>query len=168
MELEVIRFSSGTDSTNGILLEIDKTAPNPYAEGFRCKRTFLAYTLEDEYRSEKKYGETRIPEGTYELGLRTTGGYHQKYTKRFPNFHIGMLHVLDVPKFDYILIHCGNTDEHTAGCLLVGDSQENNQITKNGFIGKSTQAYKRIYPKIAKALKDGECVTIEYKDFSLC
>ena len=88
--------------------------------------------------------------------------------KRFPNFHIGMLHVLDVPKFDYILIHCGNTDEHTAGCLLVGDSQENNQITKNGFIGKSTQAYKRIYPKIAKAIKNGECVTIEYKDFSLC
>ena len=24
MELEVIRFSSGTDSTNGILLEVDK------------------------------------------------------------------------------------------------------------------------------------------------
>ena len=168
MELEVIRFSSGTDSTNGVLFEIDKHTPAPHAEGYRCKRKFLAYTLEDEYREEKKYGETRIPEGTYELGLRTTGGYHQKYTKRFPNFHIGMLHVLDVPKFDYILIHCGNTDEHTAGCLLVGDSQENNQITKNGFIGKSTQAYKRIYPKIAKALKDGECVTIEYKDFSLC
>ena len=168
MKLEVIRFSGGTDSTNGILLEIDKHAPSPYSEGFRCKRKFLAYTLEDEYREEKKYGETRIPEGTYELGLRTTGGYHQKYTKRFPNFHIGMLHVLDVPKFDYILIHCGNTDEHTAGCLLVGDSQENNQITKNGFIGKSTQAYKRIYPKIAKAIKNGECVTIEYKDFSLC
>ena len=49
-----------------------------------------------------------------------------------------MLHVLDVPGFEYILIHCGNTDEHTAGCLLVGDSQENNQITKDGFIGNMT------------------------------
>ena len=47
MELEVIRFSSGTDSTNGILLEIDKYAPAPHAEGYRCKRKFLAYTLED-------------------------------------------------------------------------------------------------------------------------
>ena len=163
MELEVIRFSSGTDSTNGILLEVDKYAPAPHAEGFRCKKTFLAYTLEDEYRSEKKYGETRIPDGTYKLGLRKEGGYHQKYSKRFPDIHIGMLHVLDVPNFEYILIHCGNTDEHTAGCLLVGDSQENNQIQENGFIGKSTQAYKRIYPRIAKALIRGEEVTITYK-----
>ena len=163
MELEVIRFSSGTDSTNGILLEVDKYAPAPHAEGFRCKRKFLAYTLEDEYRNEKKYGETRIPDGTYKLALRKTGGYHQKYSKRFSNIHIGMLHVTNVPGFEYILIHCGNTDEHTAGCLLVGDSQENNQITKDGFIGKSTQAYKRIYPRIAEAIERGEEVTKKYK-----
>ena len=150
MELEVIRFSSGTDSTNGVL--IDKT-----------NNKFLAYTLEDEYREEKKYGETRIPNGTYKLGLRKEGGYHAKYSKRFSDIHIGMLHVLDVPNFEYILIHCGNTDEHTAGCLLVGDSQENNQIAKDGFIGKSTQAYKRIYPRIAEAIECGEQVTITYK-----
>ena len=163
MELEVIRISSGTDSTNGILLELDRLAPNPHGEGFRCKRKFLAYTLEDEHRDEKKYGETRIPNGTYELGLRKTGGYHAKYSKRFSDIHIGMLHVTNVPGFEYILIHCGNTDEHTAGCLLVGDSQENNQITKDGFIGKSTQAYKRIYPRIAEAIECGEKVTITYK-----
>ena len=163
MELEVIRFSSGTDSTNGILLEVDKYAPAPHAEGFRCKRKFLAYTLEDEYRNEKIFGETRIPNGPYKLALRKTGGYHQKYSKRFSNIHIGMLHVTNVPGFEYILIHCGNTDEHTAGCLLVGDSQENNQITKDGFIGKSTQAYKRIYPRIAEAIECGEEVIIKYK-----
>ena len=163
MELEVIRFSGGTDSTNGILLELDRTANNPHGEGFRCKRKFLAYTLEDEQRNKKVYGETRIPDGTYKLDLRKTGGYHQKYSKRFKDIHIGMLHVTNVPGFEYILIHCGNTDEHTAGCLLVGDSQENNQITKDGFIGKSTQAYKRIYPRIAEAIECGEEVTITYK-----
>ena len=163
MELEVIRISSGSDSTNGVLLEVDRLAPAPHAEGYRCKRTFLAYTLEDEQRDEKVYGETRIPNGTYELGLRKIGGYHAKYSKRFSNIHVGMLHVLNVPGFEYILIHCGNTDEHTAGCLLVGDSQENNQITKDGFIGKSTQAYKRIYPRIAEAIECGEKVTITYK-----
>ena len=97
------------------------------------------------------------------MGLRRVGGYHTKYSKRFSDIHIGMLHVLDVPNFEYILIHCGNTDEHTAGCLRVGDSQENNQITTNGFIGKSTQAYKRIYPYIANAIDCGEDVTITYK-----
>lgn len=131
MELEVIRFSSGTDSTSGILLEVDKTSPNPHGEGFRCKRKFLAYTLEDEYREQKEFGETRIPDGTYQLGLRTIGGYNQKYSKRFADIHIGMLHVLDVPNFEYILIHCGNTDEHTAGCLLVG-GQSRKQSNQEG------------------------------------
>ena len=79
---------------------------------------------------------------------------------------MGMLEVCDVPNFKYILIHCGNTDEDTAGCLLVGDTQENNNIKKNGFIGRSTAAYTRIYPDIADALRKGEDVTIEYRDFS--
>ena len=67
MELEVIRISSGTDSTNGILFEVDRLSPSPYSEGYRCKRTFLAYTLEDEYREEKVYGETRIPNFTQSI-----------------------------------------------------------------------------------------------------
>ena len=161
MELEVIRISSGIDSTNGILLESIEQGNE--IDGCWRQRKFLAYTLEDEYRDEKVFGETRIPDGTYKLGLRKEGGYHAKYSKRFDDIHIGMLHVLDVPNFEYILIHCGNTDEHTAGCLLVGDSQENNQITTDGFIGKSTQAYKRIYPRIAEAIDCGEEVKITYK-----
>jgi len=70
-----------------------------------------------------------------------------------------------VPGFEFILIHTGNTDEHTSGCLIVGDSQENNTIIKDGFVGKSVNAYRRIYPKIAKAIDNGEQVTIEYIDY---
>ena len=161
MKLEVIRFSSCTDSTNGVLLEVIEQGND--IDGLWQQKKFLAYTLEDEQRDTKVLGETRIPNGVYKLGLRKVGGYHARYTKRFPHIHIGMLHVLNVPGFEYILIHCGNTDEHTAGCLLVGDSQENNQITIDGFIGKSTQAYKRIYPRIAEVLECGEEVTITYK-----
>ena len=76
-----------------------------------------------------------------------------------------MLWVRDVPNFEYILIHCGNTDEHTAGCLLVGVSQENNQIKTDGFIGKSSQAYERVYPPIAEAIEKGEEVLITYVDY---
>ena len=156
MKLEVIRFNKGEDSTNGILFDITD------------ERKFLCYTLEDEYRKEKVYGETCIPEGEYQINFRTEGGYHAKYSKRFADIHMGMLEVCDVPNFKYILIHCGNTDEDTAGCLLVGDTQENNDIKKNGFIGKSTKAYMRIYPAIAKALEAGEEVTIAYRDFAEC
>jgi len=154
MELKVLRFSSQEDSTSGLLfLEEDG------------KSKFLCYTLEDEYRETKIKGETRIPAGSYEITLRKDGGFHQKYSKRFSDIHRGMLHITNVPGFDYILLHCGNTDEHTAGCLLVGDTQHNNSIDKNGFIGKSTQAYKRIYPAIASAIERGNKVKITYIDY---
>ena len=151
MKLQVLRFSSESDSTNGLLFDI--------TEGVK----FLAYTLEDERREEKVMSETRIPAGTYEVKLRTEGGHHNKYSSRYGSMHKGMLWLQDVPNFKWILIHCGNTDEHTAGCLLVGDSQENNQIKENGFIGSSSNAYKRIYPSIAEAIEN-EKVTIEYID----
>lgn len=151
MELQVLRFSSGEDSTNGILFEISPSC-----------REFLCYTLEDEKRDIKIMGETRIPEGKYKITLRNEGGYTAKYKKRFPDIHKGMLWVRDVPNFEYILIHCGNTDENTGGCLLVGDNQSNNLIKKDGFIGQSTQAYKRIYSYISEAILRGEEVTIEY------
>lgn len=152
MKLEVLRFSSGKDSTSGLLFDVSND------------RKFLAYTLEDEYRDNKVYSETRIPAGTYKIRLRTEGGFHAKYSKRFQDIHKGMLHIVDVPGFDYILIHCGNTDEHTAGCLLVGDTQNNNMVEEDGFIGRSTAAYKRIYVPIAEALEQGKEVIIEYID----
>ena len=158
MKLEVLRVSSGEDSTSGLLFDVTN------------ERKFLCYTLEDEYRDsyeEKVMSETRIPAGTYEVKLRTVGGMHKRYTDRFADIHKGTLHVTNIPNFKYILIHCGNTDEHTAGCLLVGDSQKNNQINKDGYIGSSTKAYERIYPPIAKALEDGECVEITYIDYDV-
>ena len=50
------------------------------------------------------------------------------------------------------------------GCLLLGDTSQQN-ISKEGFIGGSTSAYKRVYPIIAKALKSGEQVRVKYTDF---
>ena len=151
--LEVLRYSSGADSTLGLLSEVGP-------EG----REFLAYTLEDEWREEKVSAETRIPEGTYDVKLRTTGGFHSRYAAKFGDWHKGMLHVQDVPGFEYILIHTGNTDEHTMGCLLVADSSTQN-ITKDGFIGASVSAYERIYPSLAQWLLDGNILTITYIDY---
>lgn len=154
MKLEVLRFSSQKDSTNGILFDITGG-----------ERKFLCYTLEDEYREEKVAGETRIPAGTYDLVLRKVGGFHGRYLKKYGEMHKGMLWVWDVPNFEYILIHTGNTDEHTAGCLLVGDSQQANFGNSNGMVGSSVNAYKRIYPSIAEAIERNEKVTITYTDF---
>jgi len=154
MELEVLRFSSQKDSTNGLLFDVTGG-----------KRKFLCYTLEDEHRDDKVKGETRVPAGTYKITLRTTGGFHARYEKKYGSMHKGMLWVREVPNFEYILIHTGNTDEHTAGCLLVGNSQQANFGSSDGFIGSSVDAYKRIYPAIAAALEEGEEVSITYTDF---
>ena len=154
MKYEVLRTSSGKDSTSGLLFEVSQN-----------KRTFLAYTLEDEQRDVKVWGETRIPAGTYKLKLRTEGGFHNKYASKYGNFHKGMIHVQDVPGFEYILGHTGDTDEHTAGCLIMGNTQTNNRIAKDGFIGSSVDAYKFVYPRVVSAIEAGIDVEVEYIDY---
>ena len=108
MELEVLRISSQVDSTSGILFDVTGG-----------KRKFLCYTIEDEYRAKKVRGETRIPEGTYELTLRKEGGFHTRYLKKYgAKFHKGMLYVNNVKNFEWILWHTGNTDESTHGWFV--------------------------------------------------
>ena len=121
---------------------------------------FECFTIEDEFRTTKKYGETRIPNGRYKVELRTVGGFHNRYLKKFgKDFHKGMLWVKDVPNFEYILIHIGNTEKDTAGCLLVGSTSN----SEKGFIGDSTGAYKSMYKKVSDAILRGEDVYITYK-----
>ena len=155
MKYEVLRISSGKDSTSGMLFEVDNN-----------RRTFLAYTLEDEQRDVKVWGETRIPAGTYKLKLRKEGGFHTRYLGKYGDtFHKGMIHVQDVPGFEYILWHTGNTDEHTAGCLILGNTQTNNRIAKDGFIGSSVDAYKFVYPRVAASIASGLDVEVTYIDY---
>jgi len=145
MILKLVRFADSGESTLGLL----------FIDG-----TFVCYTLEDEKRNVKLKGETRINEGEYEIKFRKIGGHHDEYTKKFPDIHKGMLELQNVPNFQFILIHIGNTDKDTDGCILVGDDPNNNKVVK-GLLGKSTDAYKRIYPKIATAIEAGEKVVIK-------
>lgn len=166
MKLKLIRFSTGEDDTNGLLFNEDD-----------C--TTMAFTIEDEYRKNKVMHETRIPAGEYKIGLRSEGGFHSRYQKRFNNpdskyfvssdFHKGMLCIYNKPdwviendgkKFQYILIHTGNTDDHTSGCILVGDSAELNRYRKNGSVGNSIRTYTKVYPIIRDAILSGEEVTL--------
>lgn len=154
MELTVKRFADNGDTTLGVL----------YIDG-----VFQCFTVEDEERAEKIKGETRIPNGIYNIKLREAGGFHDRYKKKYGNIHKGMLCVhnsndwtikKDGMTFQYILIHTGNTDDHTAGCLLLNDA-----VSGSTFTGSSSvNAYSRIYPVIARALAQGELVTIEYVD----
>lgn len=117
---------------------------------------FECFVLEDGARAVKVWGKTRIPAGVYAIKLRKVGGFHERYSKRFGKEHFGMLWIQDVPGFEFILIHLGNTPKDTAGCLLVGQT-----YNAFGSVGGSERAYRRLYPQVAAALLAGEEVTIE-------
>jgi hypothetical protein len=146
--VDLIRYFGGDDKcTIGVLL-LDQRA--------------LSFTLEDQFRTEKLKGRTRIPAGLYELELKKIG------TSRFdirgwnqaPLRYYGMIRVKDVPGFEEILIHPGNTDADTEGCILVGLGS--NLVA--GQIMGSAPAYVKVYQPIADLLKKGEPVSILIQD----
>jgi hypothetical protein len=152
MKLDVVRTQFGKDATNGML----------FIDG-----VFECYTLEDEMRDVKVYGETAIPEGTYPVEFRKEGGFHQRYSARYKNAHYGMLEIKNIPNFKWVLFHSGNTDENSAGCVLVGDTQQDLDVSKDGFIGSSRNAYKKMYDKIAVPMVNGEKVTVTISKINL-
>ncbi|QDP46713.1 MAG: hypothetical protein Tp156SUR915002_3 [Prokaryotic dsDNA virus sp.] len=146
MKIRVVRTQMGVDATNGLVFIDD---------------VFECYSLEDEIREVKVYGETAIPEGTYPIEYRKEGGFHQRYKVRYGKDHFGMLEIKEIPNFKWVLFHSGNTDENSAGCILLGDTQQDLDMSKDGFIGSSRNAYKKFYDKVAKAMNDGEKVEVE-------
>lgn len=146
-QLSLERIHSGKESTLGNLY---------------LNRSWLCFVLEDQFQTEKVYGETRIPAGTYWISLRKTGGFHQRYAQKFPDFHLGMLHIQQVPGYEFVLIHIGNDDDDTAGCLLLGDGAR--YVDGEATIQASAAAYRRVYPVIAAALDRGEDAVLNILD----
>jgi hypothetical protein len=117
------------------------------------------YTLEDPFRLDKIKGITRIPAGVFQMALRTEGTMNIRYKEKF-KFHKGMLYIKNIPNFEYVYIHIGNTAKDTSGCILVGLVAE---FCCNS-IQKSELCYKSIYPMIAKAILNKENVSIHVVD----
>lgn len=110
---------------------------------------FQCFTLEDVRRDPgvKVYGKTAIPAGKYALELT----YSNRFKKIMPQ-------VMNVPMFEGIRIHSGNTSADTEGCLLVGSSRSKD------FVGSSRVAFACLFPILEKAANDGEKITIEIVD----
>lgn len=148
---------------------------NGSRRGFGC---------EDEKREVKVKGETRIPNGTYFLGLRISPKFSEEYYRDEDGYIIRridrntpelkaryafpheLIWVKDVPNFDKILWHWGNIDDDTDGCYLVGSAFG---IVKGqrGVInsrGKYTEIYPILWRSIRAAEKAGIKIPITYKD----
>lgn len=110
---------------------------------------FECFTLENPAHERKVMGDTRIPEGLYPLVLRNEGGKNKRYRERFGLEHHGMLWIQDIPNFEWVYLHIGNTKKDTDGCILPGTTIS----PKNQFVGQSTQAYSRMYKTAADIIR---------------
>lgn len=110
-----------------------------------------------EIKAKKVYGKTAIPAGEYEITLHTIS---PKYSKKpwFVKFcGAKMPRILNIPGYNGVLIHEGNSDKDTCGCVLVG---------KNTVVGKvleSKNTFAKLYPILKAASDKGERITINIK-----
>lgn len=94
---------------------------------------------------KKVHSKTAIPYGIYEIKW-TYSPRFKKYTPQLMN----------VPSFEGIRIHAGNTSADTEGCLILG---ENKQV---GKVLNSRATINKFYPIIKEACSNGN-VAIEIK-----
>ena len=151
MKLKIDRKWRKSTYTVGIL----------YVDGVRFCETledkdrglFQGDTL-SQIKSLKVYGETAIPIGTYTVAMDVLS---PKYfaVKWYKDLCGGkMPRLLDVPGFEGILIHPGNTALDSYGCILVGRN------TKVGMVTESKATFKKLYRKMKAAHDRDEKITI--------
>ncbi len=142
MKLTVLRHPSFGGATVGKL----------YIDG-----AFTCNTLEDEVREIpgqpvhewKIKGNTAIPSSTYRVALQNS-----------PRFGRDTLTLLDVPGFEFIRIHAGNTAQDTEGCLLLG--MRATDVSLVG--GTSRPAVELVKAKVKDAIERGEIVEIDIQN----
>lgn len=140
------------------------TIGNLYIDG-----KFFSNTLEDTDRGLddsmsitrikelKKPSITAIPKGTYEITLDVISPKYctNSFYKQVCNGKVPRL--LNVKGFEGILIHAGNTDKDSAGCLLVGINLE------RGKVLKSQETFRKLYKMLSEAKLRGEYIQITIK-----
>lgn len=144
MNLELKRIFKGKDYTIGRLFIDGK---------------YFCDTLEDPVRQldsvdDKIYSKTAIPAGKYKISMSIVSS---KYSiRKSYNWCGGRLpRLLDVPFFEGILIHSGNTPDHTAGCILVGENKIKGQVIN------SMNTLKNLWVKLNIADEVGEEIWID-------
>lgn len=110
----------------------------------------------EEIKKIKIKGKTAIPTGTYDITMDIVSPKFSKY-KQYAFCGGKLPRLLNVPGYEGILIHIGNTPEDTDGCLLVGT---NNIV---GRVTNSTVTFKKLYALLKAANDRGEKITITIK-----
>lgn len=93
-------------------------------------RNLTSTMSKDGIAKVKVYGKTAIPTGTYVVDMNTVSpkfgkrSWAQPYKGKVPRLQ-------DVPGYEGVLIHPGNTADDTSGCILVGRNKVKGQVVES-------------------------------------
>ena len=108
----------------------------------------------EKLKAMKEYGKTAIPVGVYKVALNTVSerfrnkSWARPYGGRLPR-------LLNVPAYEGVLIHVGNTSEDTSGCILVGENKA------AGKVLNSTATFNRLMKVLQPYAEKEEAVYIQ-------
>ena len=116
--------------------------------------TYYCDTIEDKVIDLNKNGkfddglskvmhQTAIPYGTFKVVVN----YSPKFKRELPR-------LLDVPYFEVILIHNGNDQNSSSGCIIIGENKTVGKVTNSTFYMNNLTA------RIKDAQNKGETITI--------
>lgn len=155
-ELVLDRFFSHDEATIGALKDVTSKAPK-----------LIGFTCEDQKQpGAKVMHETRIPAGRYRLVInRVLTDLTKKYQKNYSWFKYHIM-LENVPGFTGIYIHIGNHDDHTSGCIILGDILTNISLKANDrkIVLNSTICFERFYRTYYNLLEAGNTVYLTIKD----
>lgn len=121
MKLTLKRIARKEGYTIGRLYIDDN--PKPFCDTLEDSDRGLEQAMPlDMIKRIKVKGETAIPTGTYELSMRHIS---PKYSRKKAFAFTGgvMPRLLNVPGYEGVLIHSGNTAADSEGCILVGENK---------------------------------------------
>ena len=153
MELELRRIARRDTYTIGRLSIDGKYFCDTCEDKDRGLRQDLPVSVN---QARKVRGQTAIPTGRYRV---TLGVKSPKYSKKkqYAACNGYLPRLINVPAFDGILIHIGNTAADSEGCILVGRNK------KVGMVLESTTTFWQLYDRLQTADRAGETIYITVK-----
>lgn len=111
----------------------------------------------DEIKKIKVVNKTAIPTGTYKITLDVVSPKYgnSPFYKEVCQGKVPRL--LNVPGYDGVLIHCGNTEADSAGCIIVGKNKV------KGKVLESKDTFRMLYKLLKDAKGRGEDITLTIK-----
>jgi len=141
MELELKRIARKSTYTIGKLYIDGEYFCDTLEDADRGLRQDMPVSV---IRAMKRKGITAIPTGRYRVTLDVQSTkFSKKAIYQFCNGYLPRL--INVPGYEGVLIHVGNTDKDTEGCLLVG---RNTQV---GKVLESRKTFIALYDRLLGA-----------------